>query len=52
MALFYLTRKHSDTPLYQLLINNVEKIEFKVHSRLDKLETRGCGDTLPAHYYI
>ena len=31
---------------------NVEKIEFKVHSRLDKLELRGCGDTLPDHYYI
>lgn len=31
---------------------NVEKIEFKVHSRLDKLELRGCGDTLPEHYYI
>ena len=30
----------------------VEKIEFKVHSRLDKLELRGCGDTLPDHYYI
>ena len=34
------------------IINNVEKIEFKVHSRLEKLESRGCGDTLPAHYYI
>ena len=31
---------------------NVEKIEFKVHSRLDKLEPRGCGDTLPDYYYI
>jgi hypothetical protein len=31
---------------------NIEKIEFKVHSRLDKLEMRGCGDTLPDHYYI
>lgn len=31
---------------------NIEKIEFKVHSRLDKLEPRGCGDTLPKHYYI
>ena len=30
----------------------IEKIEFKVHSRLDKLELRGCGDTLPDHYYI
>ena len=33
-------------------VKNVEKIEFKVHSRLDKLELRGCGDTLPDHYYI
>ena len=31
---------------------NIEKIEFKVESRLDKLELRGCGDTLPDHYYI
>ena len=32
--------------------NNVENIEFKVHSRLDKLDLRGCGDTLPDNYYI
>ena len=32
--------------------NNIETIEFKVHSRLDKLDSRGCGDTLPDHYYI
>jgi hypothetical protein len=31
---------------------NIEQIEFKVHSRLDRLELRGCGDTLPDHYYI
>ncbi len=34
------------------IVNNVEKIEFKIQSRLDKLEPRGCGDTLPNHYYI
>ena len=34
------------------LDDNVENIEFKVQSRLDKLELRGCGDTLPDHYYI
>ena len=34
------------------IYKNIEKIEFKVHSRLDKLEPRGCGDTLPTHYYI
>ena len=34
------------------IVKNVEKIEFKINSRLDKLETRGCGDTLPSHYYI
>lgn len=32
--------------------NNFEQIEFKVESRLDNLEARGCGDTLPNHYYI
>jgi phenylacetate-coenzyme A ligase PaaK-like adenylate-forming protein len=31
---------------------NIEKIEFKVNARLDSLEARGCGDTLPSHYYI
>lgn len=36
----------------RIIKNNIEKIEFKVHSRLDKLEARGCGDTLPNHYYI
>jgi len=36
----------------RVIKNNVETIEFKVHSRLDKLEFRGCGDTLPEHYYI
>ncbi len=35
-----------------ILKNNIETIEFKVHSRLDKLDSRGCGDTLPDHYYI
>ena len=30
----------------------IEKIEFKVNSRLDNLEERGCGDTLPSSYYI
>ena len=34
------------------IVKNVEKIEFKINSRLNKLETRGCGDTLPSHYYI
>lgn len=34
------------------VIKNVEKIEFKIHSRLDKMEPRGCGDTLPANYYV
>ncbi len=32
--------------------DNFESIEFKINSRLDKLESRGCGDTLPNHYYI
>ena len=31
---------------------NNEKIQFKVHSRLNKAVNRGCGDTLPENYYI
>ena len=31
---------------------NVETLEFKIKSRLAKLEPRGCGDTLPKNYYI
>ena len=34
------------------MVKNIEKIEFKINSRLDKLEARGCGDTLPNNYYI
>ena len=34
------------------IVKNIEKIEFKIQSRLDRLEPRGCGDTLPNHYYI
>lgn len=29
-----------------------EFLEFKIHSRLEKSENRGCGDTLPENYYI
>lgn len=29
-----------------------EKLEFKINSRLENLEERGCGDTLPKSYYI
>ena len=29
-----------------------EKIQFKVHSRLNKAVDRGCGDTLPDNYYL
>ena len=29
-----------------------EILEFEVSSRLEKAENRGCGDTLPADYYI
>lgn len=36
----------------RISVKNVETVEFKIHSRLDKLELRGCGDTLPDHYYI
>ena len=31
---------------------NNEIIEFLVNPRLDNAEDRGCGDTLPANYYI
>lgn len=34
------------------IINKTEYIQFKVNTRLDKLEARGCGDTLPENYYI
>ncbi len=29
-----------------------EIIQFKVHSRLNKAVSRGCGDTLPENYYL
>jgi|TARA_B110000438_G_C15795584_1_gene642702 hypothetical protein len=32
--------------------NENENIQFKVHSRLNKAVSRGCGDTLPENYYI
>ena len=31
---------------------NREVLKFKVLSRLEKAEERGCGDTLPDNYYI
>tara|TARA_B100000989_G_C19525226_1_gene466461 strand:+ start:904 stop:2019 length:1116 start_codon:yes stop_codon:yes gene_type:complete len=34
------------------IVGQIEKIEFKVKSRLANLEPRGCGDTLPKNYYV
>ena len=31
--------------------NGFEYVEFKVLNRLERLEPRGCGDTLPNHFY-
>jgi hypothetical protein len=33
-------------------IDGQEIIKFKVMSRLEKAESRGCGDTLPENFYI
>ena len=36
----------------QVSLNNDEKVKFKVLPRIDGLDLRGCGDTLPENYYI
>jgi hypothetical protein len=32
--------------------NGIELIEFKILKRLENMEPKGCGDTLPENYYV